>query len=339
MFNTTCYTNTTSVLENCCTEASGSVVGQSCQLNSLSTYLGCVNSNANASSLATFCEPSSGSNAGRKRVGVFGLILTALAMLSVAQAGSADNLIQEANQILGVPDVCNGDFDYICNVTILDYFPAEYQNIKAPPIPRDISRANLTTYDDRFYVSRVVDPEAVAALSNDTQEKRDCVQTGYYLDEYLNFQGGTWDDAWVPQCDQIAWSHAWIGSCSSLSKTTSYSVSLSVGWKKILAAKIGANWDSTSTNSKCYGASSSCGCYRLWTSNRMTWNSGTMYHNYVTNAGCANQGSKTLISRTDNIHTDAGERDSNGLLNITPGGSPCSDGPSSCGRQDAGWQC
>lgn len=42
-----------------------------------------------------------------------------------------------------------------------------------------------------------------------------------------------------------------------------------------------------------------------------------MYHYYVTNAGCGNQVSKTQISRTDNIHTDAGERDENGLHNIT----------------------
>lgn len=82
MFNTTCRTNMTSVLEGCCTSVSGSVVGQTCQLNSLQEYLGCVNANANASSLATFCQPN---GANRKKVGVFGLILTALALSSVTQ--------------------------------------------------------------------------------------------------------------------------------------------------------------------------------------------------------------------------------------------------------------
>lgn len=82
-FNTTCQTNSTSVLENCCTQVSGLVVSQSCQLNSLQEYLGCVNSNVNASSLATNCQPN---GANRKKVGIFGLILTALALLSVTQA-------------------------------------------------------------------------------------------------------------------------------------------------------------------------------------------------------------------------------------------------------------
>jgi hypothetical protein len=87
----------TSVLENCCTSVDGLVVGQSCQLNPLQEYLGCVNAGANASSLATFCYPN---GANRKKFGVFGLILTALALLSVTQAGTVDYLIQEASHII-----------------------------------------------------------------------------------------------------------------------------------------------------------------------------------------------------------------------------------------------
>lgn len=336
-FANACHTNSTSVLESCCSSASGVIVNEVCGLNSTSVYLGCVAANAPTS--VTYCTPVSKSAAGKKSIGIMAFIISTLAFLAVANAQSAESLIAEANSVLGVEDVCDGSFDHICNVTILDYFPAEYANLKAPAITRDLTRANLTVFSDRFYISRVVNPEAVAALTSDSERKRDCVQTGYYLDEYLNFQGGTWDDAWVPHCDDIAWSHAYIGSCSSISKSTSYSVSLTVGWKKIISAKMGASCDSASTNSKCYGALSSCGCFRLWTSNRMTWNSGTMYHNYVQNTGCGLQGSKSLLDRTDNIHTDAGETDSNGLLNVTPGGSPCSDGPSYCSRQDAGWQC
>ena len=78
-------------------------------------------------------------------------------------------------------------------MTVLDYFPVEYADIQAPPVACDITRANLTTYPKVFYISQIVDPASVAALDDNTtaDAKRECVQTGYHLDEYLNFQGGT----------------------------------------------------------------------------------------------------------------------------------------------------
>lgn len=185
----------------------------------------------------------------------------------------------------------------------------------------------------------------LSEAGNVTVDKRqvNCNTYTYTTQSFLSFWSGEWAQQWVGHCDVFTWSSASACTYNSISESTTFNMNLEVGWRQIITASIGVQYQTTSTNGRaiCVQSSNGCGCKRLWTQDIMTWHQGTHYTDYWMTTRCGTVEMpgkiKTRTDRVDNIHIDAGKKDENGLLVVVPGGSPCSDGPSWCGVKD--WGC
>lgn len=283
-------------------------------------------------------QKSSNGGSARFRVGSWvGLLILALGYLTTANAqinynASIDAQLAQYSATFGIPlsNITDNSDLYTVEVVSISDFGFDKRDYPTA----DYGSRNMSSLERTGWA--ITRKLSLPGDGLDSRKRQNLTPLYYTTETFLSFWNGVWYKSWAPECYVVAYGDS--SNCLSVSKSegTSFSVTVSAGWRQIISAKIGAEvWD-LSTKGHVYCVHSSCGCRRLWTQTVMTWNQGSMYTDHWYAATQYSTPSKTSTDRQDNIHIDAGMHDPahGDILYLQTGGSPCSDGPSWCGTMD-----